>query len=571
MVTMGIATSVWALARSNDERNPMHRRLWLSVAAIATGLSLLTVAGFAGAATSASGVVGKTGAAGKTGGTLRINLSETDFDFLDPALSYSNWTWQFTYLTDLKLLNYPDKPRPEGSQLVAEAADLPVVSADGKTYTFTVKPGFKFNTGEVVTAQSFADAIDRTLNPKMQSPGAGDIFAGAILGYADMVAGKTKHTAGVTVKGNKLTIKLSKVDPAFLSKISLPFFTAIPKGMPINDKGEHTPPMAGPYYIKSYDVGRQAIFERNPNYKGPRPHNPDRIVVTINTDLNQSLLQVRAGQADFDAGGLPPEQVASLAPVLGKQFLVDTQLEVDYLALNTSAGHFFSDLNARKAANYAIDRPAMLRARGAFAGKRTDQLLPPGIAGFRDEKIYPFKGADPAKAKTFYNKGGKITVYTANAGAALIQGQVLQYNFKQIGIDTNIQQFTSAVLYSKSGTQGEPFDAAVVGWGSDYPDPSDFLDVLLNGKNIQATNNNNKSYLNAPEVNEALDKAAVLSGAARDKAYGDADIMITTKYAPVAAFLNRNERTFISSRLDPKCYVFQPIYTRMDLATSCLK
>ena len=546
----------------------MQRRLWLSIVAIAAGLSLLVAAGFAGAAKSAVGVAGKSG---KTGGTLNVNLSATDFDFLDPALSYSSWTWQVTYLTNLKLLNFPDKPRPEGSQLVAEASDLPRVSADGKTYTFTIKPGFKFNTGEVVTAQSFSSAIDRTLNPKMQSPGAQDIFLGAVAGYTEMVGGKSTHLAGVTVKGATLTIKLSKVDPAFLSKISLPFFAAIPKGLPINDKGERTPAMAGPYYIKSYEPGRQAVFEKNPNYKGGRPANLDRIVVTVNTDLDQSFLQVKSGQADYDAGGLPPAQVASLAPLLGKQFFVDTQLEVDYLALNTTAGRFFSNVDARKAANYAVDRPAMLRARGAFAGKRTDQALPPGIAGFRDEKIYPIAGANPDKAKSFYNKGGKITIYTGNRGAALIQAQVLQYNFKQIGVDTDIQQFTSAVLYAKAGTKGEPFDAVNAGWGSDYPDASDFLDVLLNGQNIHETNNNNLAYFNAPEVNSALNKAAVLSGDARGKAYGNADILITSKYAPWAAYLNRNERTFISTRMDPKCYVFQPIYAKMDLATACLK
>ena len=546
----------------------MKRKLSLSVAAIAVGLSMLVVAGFVGSAKSASGAAGKSG---KIGGTLNVNVSATDFDFLDPALSYSSWTWQFTYLTNLKLLNYPDKPAPEGGLLVPEAADLPAVAADGKTYTFTVKPGFKFNTGEAVTAQSFADAIDRTLNPKMQSPGAQDIFLGAVVGYADMVGGKTSHLSGVTVKGNTLTVKLSQVDPAFLSKISLPFFAAIPKGLPINDKGERTPAMAGPYYIKSYEIGRQAVFEKNPNYKGNRPSNFDRIIATVNTDLDQSFLQVKSGQADFDAGGLPPAQVASLTPLLGKQFFVNTQLEVDYVAMNTSAGRFFSDVNARKAANYAVDRSAMLRARGAFGGVRTDQILPPGLLGFRDEKIYPISGANPAKAKELYSKGGKITIYTGNRGAALIQAQVLQYNFKQAGIDTDIQQFTSAVLYAKAGTKGEAFDMVSAGWSSDYPDPSDFLDVLLNGQNIHATNNNNLAYFNVPEINAAMNKAGLLSGAERGKAYGDLDVLITAKHAPWVAYDNRSERSFMSERMDPKCFVFQPIYTKMDLATACLK
>ncbi|MGL1102618.1 ABC transporter substrate-binding protein, partial [Vibrio parahaemolyticus] len=79
---------------------------------------------------------------------------------------------------------------------------------------------------------------------------------------------------------------------------------------------------------------------------------------------------------------------------------------------NTAPGSLFADLGARKAMNWAIDRPAMLRARGAFAGKRDDQILAPTIAGYRDIKVYPIKGADPAKAKSLYNKGGNATVYT---------------------------------------------------------------------------------------------------------------------------------------------------------------
>ena len=41
----------------------------------------------------------------------------------------------------------------------------------------------------------------------------------------------------------------------------------------------------------------------------------------------------------------------------------------------------------------------MLRVRGAYAGKRTDQILPPGMGGFRDTKTYPLAGSNYAKAK----------------------------------------------------------------------------------------------------------------------------------------------------------------------------
>ena len=84
------------------------------------------------------------------------------------------------------------------------------------------------------------------------------------------------------------------------------FFCAIPKGTPINADGINTFASFGPYYVASRQVGRQIITKTNPNYKGPRPHNVDTFVFTVNTNLDQSLLQVKSGQADYDAGGLPP-------------------------------------------------------------------------------------------------------------------------------------------------------------------------------------------------------------------------------------------------------------------------
>ena len=50
----------------------------------------------------------------KRGGTLRINLSETDFEFLDPSLSYDAPGWTVLFASNIALLNYPDKPAPAG-------------------------------------------------------------------------------------------------------------------------------------------------------------------------------------------------------------------------------------------------------------------------------------------------------------------------------------------------------------------------------------------------------------------------------------------------------------------------
>lgn len=87
--------------------------------------------------------------------------------------------------------------------------------------------------------------------------------------------------------------------------------------MAIDPKGINVYPSAGPYKIVSREIGRQLTLERNSFYKGNRPANADRIVVTTNTDVNQSLLQVRAGQIDYDQYGPPPTAHDDLSKQFG--------------------------------------------------------------------------------------------------------------------------------------------------------------------------------------------------------------------------------------------------------------
>ena len=90
--------------------------------------------------------------------------------------------WEISYATGCKLVNFPDKEGAAGSQLVPEvAAGFPTITNNGKTYTFTIRTGYRFNTGQAVTAKSFVDTFNRNANPKLQSPVAAfmDVIVGA--------------------------------------------------------------------------------------------------------------------------------------------------------------------------------------------------------------------------------------------------------------------------------------------------------------------------------------------------------------------------------------------------------
>jgi oligopeptide transport system substrate-binding protein len=331
-------------------------------------------------------------------------------------------------------------------------------------------------------------------------------------------------------------------------------------------------PTGGPYTISERTVGRHITVVKNKYYKGSRPANVQTFDITVNTNLDQSLLQVKAGQVDYDMGGLPATAHADLGQQFGinkGRYFVHPLVETDYVALNNS-GTAFKSATMRQAANFAIDRPGMLRVRGAFAGKRTVQILPPGMGGFQRTKVYPIAGSNYAKAKQLAGSNCKtVNLWTTTSATGVNLGQVFKYNLSQIGCDVQVKLFQGFQIYTAAGQKGADFDAAIVGWNQDYPDPYDFLDVLLNGNNIHDSNNNNLAYFNVGSINNRLDAANKLSGDARYNAYGKLDVDITKSYAPWAAYDNRNEREFVSARTGG--YLFQPANASADLDTFFVK
>ncbi|HEU5211406.1 MAG TPA: ABC transporter substrate-binding protein [Gaiellaceae bacterium] len=554
--------------------NRATRRIWISAAALAIGAGLFVLSACGGggssnnttATTSGGGGTTTTGPA-KTGGSMKLNMSNTDVDFSDPSLAYGAQSWQLEYATALKLYDYPDKPAPQGSRLVPDGADgFPVISSDGKTYTITVKKGFKFSDGAPVTAANYAYAINRGLNKKMQSPAAQ--FITDIVGATDVIDGKATKASGVQVDGDKLIIKLTQPDGGMLAKLGTPFFQAIPTDMPIDPKGVLTYASAGPYYWASRQVGRSIVLKKNTHYTGSRAQNVDEFNIDVNTNVNQSLLQVKAGQVDYDLGGLPPTAQSQLGAEYGvnrSQYQVHPLVETDYVALNTSRP-LFSSVNMRKAANNAIDRPAMLRAFGAYGGLLTDQILPPGMGGYKRADVYPLHGPNIAVAKSLAGgKCGDLKLWASNSPTGTTQAQILQNNLQKMGCKVSIKYFQGFQIFVAAGRKGAEYDAVIAGWSQDYPDPYDFIDVLLNGNNIQAQNNNNLAYLNDPQLNAQLAAANKLTGDERYNRYGNLDVMITKNLAPWMSTDNRNQRDFVAKRVGG--YLFQPANGFADMTT----
>ncbi|MGZ4418822.1 MAG: BTAD domain-containing putative transcriptional regulator, partial [Gaiellaceae bacterium] len=164
-----------------------------------------------------------TGVSGE-GGVVRIDGRPNT----DPAQSGLDFdAIQMQHATCANLLNYPDKPAPAGSLLQPEIArSMPSLSADGKTYTFALRSGYRFSppSNEPVTARTFKDTIERTLDRRAKSPAVLYGYLDDIVGARAYERGKARHIVGVIARGNRLTIRLTRRAGDFPARLTMPFF-----------------------------------------------------------------------------------------------------------------------------------------------------------------------------------------------------------------------------------------------------------------------------------------------------------------------------------------------------------
>ena len=249
-------------------------------------------------------------------------------------------------------------------------------------------------------------------------------------------------------------------------------------------------PAAGPYYIASRDQGRSTVLKRNPYYKGARPANPDQIVFTAERRSSISrCCRSRPGSPTSTSAASRRRRRPTSAKTYGVnkgRFFVGATSCVNYMA-HEHARAPFNNVNLRKAVNWAIDRPAQVRLLGAYAGKRTDQILVPGVPGYKPFNVYALKGADVAKAKQI---GGSaiassptINFVHTHERVSTNRAQVAEYNLRQVGFKINDVPTPATNYYQVIQTRDTDVQLrANGGWCADYFDPFDYLNVLFDGR-----------------------------------------------------------------------------------------
>ena len=225
------------------------------------------------------------------------------FDPPDPALAWNPWISLAERSTCAQLLRHPVGDGLDGDELVPDlASTMPLVSADGLTYRFTVAAGRRFAppSNGPVTAAAVRFSIERALSPKLGSDLPGMRFLADVAGASDFNSGKTRHVRGIRVRGENISFTLVRRSADFLERLSLPFFCTVPTGTPLLEGGVTTvaPPSAGPYYHSDGFNGEYQILKRNPNYAGPRRGKLDAIAFREGISPEHAVARVRSGEWD---------------------------------------------------------------------------------------------------------------------------------------------------------------------------------------------------------------------------------------------------------------------------------
>src|ERR1700728_2675472 len=132
---------------------------------------------------------------GVASGTLTAAMSSGAIDTMDPNRWYFAVTWGLANAMCTTLVRYADKSDAAGHHLTAGTASMPVISSDGLTYTFTLRPGARFSNGTPITGQDIKYTFMRLMNPAIDT-GTGYYFTN-VNGAPAYMAGKSDTVAGI--------------------------------------------------------------------------------------------------------------------------------------------------------------------------------------------------------------------------------------------------------------------------------------------------------------------------------------------------------------------------------------
>lgn len=488
--------------------------------------SLMMMAAGCGTTPTNSGT--STGAAPKDGGTLTISLS-SDAPKLDPALSssvYDRYVFQsvFDKLVDV------DKD----GKIVPMLAEKWDISPDGKTYTFSLRKGVKFQDGTDFDAEAVKFNFGRDMDKS--SPRKNEL-------------GQVKSVT--VVDASTVKVELKEAFAPFLSILTdragmMVSPTAAKKdGQDFMNK----PVGTGPFMFKERVKGTSITLVKNPNYwqKG-LPH-LDQVVYKIIVDGNVAAMNLKSGQVDMTDWRFPTKEIENFKK--DTNFTLINEPGQGYIGfyLNVNKPPF-NVKEFRQAIDVLIDRDALVKLIKNGAASAGRSPFAKGNLAYGDSDKYSKPDLEKAKAlltKAGHPEGFTFTFKTGTSADNQRLAEMLQNMFKPAGINMNIEKLEFGTMLDQ--TQKGNFEASGTSW-SGRPDP----DQNIYDQNVTNGPQNYSKYSN-PQIDKLLADARVELDPTKRKAIYDQAEKILNEELPYIYMYHENNVFGISNHVKGFDYV----------------
>ncbi|MBI4283632.1 MAG: peptide ABC transporter substrate-binding protein [Chloroflexi bacterium] len=434
--------------------------------------------------------------AGKT-----LNLYGIDPLTLDPAISGDATSHEYVVQLFSGLVRLDDNLEP-----TTDIARQWRLSDDGKTYTFSLQRGVKFQSGREVKAADFSYSWQRAADPATGSQTAAT-YLGDIVGVNEMLAGKSRSIGGVTVIDDyTLQVTIDAPKSYFLSKLTYPTAFVVDRAnVTSGSKWWRHPNGTGPFKLKQWDENKQLVLARNELYYG-KPAEIDAVVFHLFGGVPMDMYE--KGEIDITGVSLSYiDRVTDQAGPFYRELVVVPELSFNYIGFNTARPPF-DDANIRRAFSQAVDKEKLVSLVFRNMVQLADGILPPAMPGFNQDLSglsYDVNQAKQLIRQSRYGDVSKlpsITITTSGWGGLISPGleAIIDQWRQNLGVEVKVRQLEpERFLYHLKEEKDEMFDT---GWVADYPHPQDFLDVLFH----TGVYNNYGDYTN-PEVDALLEQA----------------------------------------------------------------
>jgi glutathione transport system substrate-binding protein len=367
-------------------------------------------------------------------------------------------------------------------------------SADGATWTFTLRSGVRFHDGTPFNAASVLATFERLLDVQRGLAGASNV----------------RRSVGTVTAPDPLTVVFHLKAP-FASFPRLLAVTSI-----ISPKADHDGYLSrhavgtGPYRFVEWKTGEYVREIRNENYWGGKLK-PSGLRFMWTTEPALMNMAIVSGEVDL-VNPLPPVFADALRHSTKVRLLTGASSAVFWVALNT---HYkpLNDVRVRRALNYATDRVNLVQSQLRGYGRPANSPLAPAVGNY-DENIkgYPY---DLEKARSLLREAGYSNGFPLNIAVQENQVnlvQALQGMWQRINVTLTIQRLESGV-YAQSifGTPEQKaaghIDSVFASWSSPTLDAERQLGPLYRTRNWSPLGANLGFYTN-PKLDEVLDQAA---------------------------------------------------------------